>query len=284
MSTLTRRGANATTAARLPGIQTSRIEDPNVRQAVDALRESIEVRLGSRGDKFERAVTFREFDPQVAEIQRRLVALEQALGSADGASASTTTPASSSGLATVRNELAAAISDYKRTDAAIQQQLSGERAAIDGGLGDLRSLINDGLALVREEITVLRGLVNAATRAAAIGLSSVNVFTAAQVIDEVTLTDGATVTIDADVSNNFQLTLGGNRTIANPTNMRKGGVINLVLRQDGTGSRTVTWGAKWDFGAAGTPVLSTGANKVDFVSAYYNATADKLLAAFRKSA
>jgi len=284
MATLTRRGANATTPAKMPGIQTSRIEDPNVRQAIDALRESVEVRLGSRGDKFERAVTFREFDPQVADIQRRLVALEQALGSTDGASASTTTPASSSGLATVRNELAAAISDYKRTDAAIQQQLSGDRAAIDGGLEYLRSLIGDGLALVREEVNVLRGLVNAATRAAAIGLSSVNVFTAAQVIDEVTLTDGATVTIDADVSNNFQLTLGGNRTIANPTNMRKGGVINLVLRQDGTGSRTVTWGSKWDFGAAGAPVLSTGANKVDFVSAYYNATADKLLAAFRKSA
>jgi len=284
MATLTRRGANATTPAKMPGIQTSRIEDPNVRQAIDALRESVEVRLGSRGDKFERAVTFREFDPQVADIQRRLVALEQALGSTDGASASTTTPASSSGLATVRNELAAAISDYKRTDAAIQQQLSGDRAAIDGGLEYLRSLIGDGLALVREEVNVLRGLVNAATRAAAISLSSANVFTAGQVVDEVTLTDGATVTIDADVSNNFQLTLGGNRTIANPTNMRKGGVINLVLRQDGTGSRTVTWGSKWDFGAAGAPVLSTGANKVDFVSAYYNATADKLLAAFRKSA
>lgn len=111
-----------------------------------------------------------------------------------------------------------------------------------------------------------------------------NVFTKAQVIDEVTLTDAATVAIDATASNNFQLTLGGDRTIANPTGMVKGQVVNIVLKQDATGNRLATWGSKWDFGLAGVPVLSTGANKIDFVSAYYNGTADRLLATFRKSA
>lgn len=111
-----------------------------------------------------------------------------------------------------------------------------------------------------------------------------NLFTKAQAITEVTLTDAATVTIDATVSNNFQLVLGGNRTIANPTGMVSGQVLNLVLKQDATGTRTVTWDTKWDFGASGTPVLSTGANKVDFISAYYNATADRLLATYRKAA
>lgn len=114
--------------------------------------------------------------------------------------------------------------------------------------------------------------------------AAVQVFTANISITEVTLTDAATVTIDAALSNNFQLTLGGNRTLANPTNLTSGMVINLVLKQDATGSRTVTWGAKWDFGLAGTPTLSTGASKVDFISAYYNASADKLLATFRKAA
>ena len=284
---LTRRGANATTPARLPGIQTSRIEDPNVRQAIDAMRESIEVRLGARGDRFERAVTFREFDPQVAEVGRRLLALEQALqlstGSTDAVTASAASSATS--LATLRNDLSQAIADYKRTDTAIQKLLGEERAALDGGLSGVRLLISDGLTVLRDEVNTLRALINSISKAASsLGLTTVNVFTAAQVIDEVTLTDGATVSIDADLSNNFQVTLGGNRTIANPTNMRKGGVINLVVRQDATGTRTVTWGSKWDFGAAGTPVLSTAANKVDFVSAYYNATSDKLFAAFRKSA
>ncbi|MBP7501152.1 MAG: hypothetical protein KA784_00030 [Aquabacterium sp.] len=286
MSSLTRRGANATTPARLPGIQTSRIGDPNVRQAIDALRESVEVRLGARGDRFERAVTFREFDPQVAEVSRRLLALEQALQLSTGSSDAAATEATSAagGLATLRNDLSLAISDYKRTDASIQQRLSEDRAAIDGGLGEARMLIADGLAIVSGEVGTLRALVNSISNAAAALINTVNVFSAAQVVDEVTLTDGATVAIDANLSNNFQLTLGGNRTIDNPTNLRKGGVIHLVVRQDATGSRTVTWGAKWDFGSAGTPVLSTAANKVDLVTAYYNGTADKLLATFRKSA
>lgn len=283
---LTRRGANATTPARLPGIQTSRIEDPNVRQAIDALRESVEVRLGARGDRFERAVTFREFDPQVAEVSRRLLALEQALqistGATDAASSAATT--SSGSIATLRNDLSLAISDYKRTDAALQQRLSEDRAAIDGGLGDARMLIANGLSIVSGEVNTLRALVNSISNAAAALINTVNVFSAAQVVDEITLTDGATVAIDAGLSNNFQVTLGGNRTIANPTNLLKGEVIHLVVRQDATGSRTVTWDTKWDFGVAGTPVLSTVANKVDLVTAYYNGTADKLLATFRKSA
>ena len=38
----------------------------------------------------------------------------------------------------------------------------------------------------------------------------------------VTLTDGATITPDFSTSNNFTVTLGGNRTLANPTNIVAG--------------------------------------------------------------
>lgn len=79
MSTLSRRGPNATTPAKLPGIQTSRIEDPNLRQALDALREWVEVRLGSRGDKWERAVTERRLEERLAEIKTTAASTDNSL-------------------------------------------------------------------------------------------------------------------------------------------------------------------------------------------------------------
>lgn len=93
----------------------------------------------------------------------------------------------------------------------------------------------------------------------------------------------ATITLDALASNNHSITLTGNTTLANPTNLVDGMVLNIVVRQDTTGSRTMAFGTKWDFGAAGVPTLSTGASKVDFISAYYDSTSDKLLASFRKA-
>lgn len=76
MGKLTPRGAAANLPARLPGLQTSRIQDVNVRQAIDALIEHVEVRLGARGDFFERAVTQREYDPQTRDFEKRIKALE----------------------------------------------------------------------------------------------------------------------------------------------------------------------------------------------------------------
>lgn len=88
-------------------------------------------------------------------------------------------------------------------------------------------------------------------------------FTAAQRGTITTLTDGATVTPDFALSNNFVLTLGGNRTIANPSNLTAGQSGSIFLVQDGTGSRTVSWGSYWDWAGGAAPTLSTGANAVD---------------------
>lgn len=79
----------------------------------------------------------------------------------------------------------------------------------------------------------------------------------------VTLTDGATITPDFDAGCNFVVTLGGNRTIANPSNIAAGQSGSLFLVQDGTGSRTASWGSYWDFPAGTAPTLTTTANAVD---------------------
>ena len=79
--------------------------------------------------------------------------------------------------------------------------------------------------------------------------------------DTVSLTDAATVDWDIDHGDVAMVTLGGNRTIAEPTNPRIGQRITLMVVQDGTGSRTVTWDGWFVFDS--TPTLSTGANRMD---------------------
>ena len=80
-----------------------------------------------------------------------------------------------------------------------------------------------------------------------------------------TLTDGATITPNFAANCNFTVTLGGNRSIANPTNLTAGQSGSIFLVQDATGGRTVTWGSYWDFPAGAAPTLSSSANAVDRV-------------------
>ena len=77
------------------------------------------------------------------------------------------------------------------------------------------------------------------------------------------LTDGATITPDFADSNNFSVTLGGNRTLANPTNLVAGQSGCIWITQDGTGSRTLAYGSYWDFTGGTAPTLTTTASAVD---------------------
>ena len=90
-------------------------------------------------------------------------------------------------------------------------------------------------------------------------------FTAAQRGAITTLTSGATVTPDFAASNNYSLTLDQNLTIANPTNLTAGQSGSIFLVQDGTGSRTASWGSYWDFAGGTAPTLTTTASAVDRV-------------------
>ena len=90
-------------------------------------------------------------------------------------------------------------------------------------------------------------------------------FTAAQRGAITALTDGATITPDFDDGNNFSVTLAGNRTMANPTNLAAGQSGSIFITQDGTGSRTLAWGSYWDFTTGTAPTLTTTAGAVDRV-------------------
>ena len=94
-------------------------------------------------------------------------------------------------------------------------------------------------------------------------LSLAQTFTAAQRGSITALTDGATITPDFAVANNFSVTLGGNRTLANPSNLTAGQSGSIFVSQDGTGSRTLAYGSQWDFAGGTAPTLSTAASAVD---------------------
>ena len=87
---------------------------------------------------------------------------------------------------------------------------------------------------------------------------------------EATLTDQATVTWDASTQDVCKLTLGGNRTLAAPTNNTTGQFISILVIQDGTGSRTLTWNAVFEFKDDTAPTLTTTASKGDVFVFRYN--------------
>ncbi len=78
-----------------------------------------------------------------------------------------------------------------------------------------------------------------------------------------------TLTLDLENGNVFEIELDENvstLTISNPPASGKAGSFTLILKQDATGGRTVTWPAsvKWAGGTA--PTLSTDANAVDILT------------------
>jgi len=77
------------------------------------------------------------------------------------------------------------------------------------------------------------------------------------------LTDASTIAVDMSVGNNFSVTLGGNRTLGNPTNLTAGQSGIIFITQDGTGSRTLAYSSYWDFPNATAPTLTTTASAVD---------------------
>ena len=89
------------------------------------------------------------------------------------------------------------------------------------------------------------------------------------------LTDAATITPDLNASNNFSVTLAGNRTLANPTNITAGQSGSIFVTQDGTGSRTLAYGSYFKFAAGTAPTLSTAAASVDRID-YVVASATKI--------
>ena len=95
---------------------------------------------------------------------------------------------------------------------------------------------------------------------------SLKVGTSARAYNPITtLTDAASIAVNFALGNNFLVTIGGNRTLAAPTNAVAGQTGQIYVIQDGTGSRTLSYNSVYQFVSGAAPTLSTGAADVDIL-------------------
>jgi hypothetical protein len=168
--------------------------------------------------------------------------------------------------------------------------LTAPRLANGGFIADNNG--NEGIVLVTTAsaityIEITPGATGVAAKIKAAGETNVNLSLDAAgtgnilpqkgVVNKVVaLSDGANIATDASLGNIFTVTLGGNRTMDNPSNAVDGQIILYLLKQDGTGSRTITWGANFRGSTdVALPTLTTTANAADAVLFIYRSAVTK---------
>jgi hypothetical protein len=97
----------------------------------------------------------------------------------------------------------------------------------------------------------------------------------------VTLTDQATIAVDASAGNDMRVTIGASRNMGAPTNAVNGERITISVTQSGAGSFTITWNSGtggYEFASSlPAPTLSTAAGTTDVLSFIYDSTRQKWL-------
>ena len=81
-----------------------------------------------------------------------------------------------------------------------------------------------------------------------------------------TLTDAATIAVDMDDNVHFLVTLGGNRALGNPTNVVEGQTGFIEVRQDSSGSRTLSFGSNYRFVGGTVPTVTATASAVTILA------------------
>jgi len=120
--------------------------------------------------------------------------------------------------------------------------------------------VSNSLALAGTDSTVMTFPASSTTVA---GLSIAETFSAAQRAAYSALTDGATITPNFSLANNYSVTLGGNRTLGVPTSIVAGQSAQFDSLQDSTGSRTLAYAWVWNFAGGTAPTLTTAGCSFD---------------------
>ena len=145
---------------------------------------------------------------------------------------------------------------------------SGTNITNTGGVfsvADATTAVKGVASFSSSHFTVTSGAVGLAS-SVVVSTTTQNTWTKAQSYSVVALTPGATVTPDFSLGIIFTLAAGQNFTLANPTNVVAGTSYLIIITQDATGGRVITWGANFKFGTGAIQTLSTAASKRDIVS------------------
>lgn len=81
----------------------------------------------------------------------------------------------------------------------------------------------------------------------------------------VSLSAATSLALNLSTGNDFAVTLSGATTLLNPSNAKIGQCGTIRVIQDGTGSRTMSYGDAYNFAGGTAPTLSTGADAVDLL-------------------
>ena len=151
----------------------------------------------------------------------------------------------------------------------VSDDLTASRALISDGSGkvsvspvtsdELATL--DGITASTTELNLLDGATFATAAEYRFGAQSKKILGAKEVWESgavVPLTDGASIALNMTNGFNFSVTLGGNRTLANPNSPKVGQTGFIRVSQDGVGSRTLTLSSSYvTQGGSGVALTAT---------------------------
>lgn len=95
----------------------------------------------------------------------------------------------------------------------------------------------------------------------------------ATLMDDLAIASG-NVQINCCASNVFRLVLTESVTLLAPNNPISGQTVNLIIKQGGSGSYTVSWPSNFKFPGGSAPSLSTAVGAIDIMSCQYDSADD----------
>ena len=176
--------------------------------------------------------------------------------------------------------------DFWFTTAGAFGYINGALVPFMGAGGGGATVVGDFAAWANTSGTLLQDVAAASATQIWTGSNNASPVTSLSLANaqaELVLIDGASISWNMANGLNATVTLGGNRTLATPTNPIANYNYRLKIVQPNSGGPyTLNWPTNFDWGGAGAPSLSSGANVRDVVMLEYEAASNKFIAMFWK--
>jgi hypothetical protein len=140
---------------------------------------------------------------------------------------------------------------------------TGKTTPVDA---DLFGIVDSAASNVLKKLTWANIKATLKTYFDVLYLATANEYTKTQNFNATTLTDAANISWDLESNQVAKVTLAGNRTLDNPTNMVDGATYILRVIQDGTGSRTLAYGSAYKWAGGTAPTMTTTAAAIDILT------------------